>query len=58
MGLFKDLGITNLSLKRKVKRKIRSKKLHKRSEHADYTGRKYEDYIKFIKFCEYLLCNC
>lgn len=48
MGLFKDWGITNLSLKRKVKRKIRSKKLHKRSEPADYTGRKYEDYIKFI----------
>lgn len=48
MGLFKDWGITNLSLKRKVKRKIRSKKLHKRNEPADYTGRKYEDYIKFI----------
>lgn len=48
MGLFKDWGITNLSLKRKVKRKIRSKKLHKRKEPADYTGRKYEDYIKFI----------
>ena len=48
MGLFKHWGITNLSLKRKVKRKIRSKKLHKRKESADYTGRKYEDYIKFI----------
>lgn len=49
MGLFRDWGITNLSLKRKVKRKIRSKKLKKRSEPADYTGRKYEDYINFIK---------
>ena len=49
MGLFRDWGITNLSLKRKVKRKIKSKKLKKRSEPADYTGRKYEDYIKFIK---------
>lgn len=48
MGLFKDWGITNLSLKRKVKRKIRSKKLKKRNEPADYTGRKYEDYLTFI----------
>ena len=48
MGLFKDWGITNLSLKRKVKRKMQSKKLHKRKESADYTGRKYEDYIIFI----------
>lgn len=45
MGLFKDWGITNLSLKRKVKRKIRSKKLKKRNEPTDYTGRKYEDYL-------------
>ena len=49
MGLFKDWGITNLSLKRKVKRKIRSKKLKKRNEPANYTGRKYEDYLQFIK---------
>ena len=47
MGLFKDLGITNLSLKRKVKRKIRSNKLKKRNEPANYTGRKYEDYLQF-----------
>ena len=47
MGLFKDWGITNLSLKRKVKRKIRNKKLKKRSEPANYTGRKYEDYLQF-----------
>lgn len=49
MGLFNDWGITNLSLKRKVKRKIKNKKLKKRSEPADYTGRKYEDYLKFIE---------
>ena len=49
MGLFNDWGINNLSLKRKVKRKIKSKKLKKRSEPADYTGRKYEDYLNFIK---------
>lgn len=48
MGLFRDWGITNLSLKRKVKRKIKSKKLKKRKEAADYTGRKYEDYLKFV----------
>ena len=47
MGLFKDWGITNLSLKRKVKRKTRSKKLKKRNEPANYTGRKYEDYLQF-----------
>lgn len=49
MGLFNDWGINNLSLKRKVKRKIRSKKLKKRNEPVDYTGRKYEDYLEFIK---------
>ena len=49
MGLFNEWGINNLSLKRKVKRKIKSKKLKKRNEPADYTGRKYEDYINFIK---------
>ncbi len=48
MGLFRDWDITNLSLKRKVKRKIRNKKLKKRNEPADYTGRKYEDYLQFI----------
>lgn len=49
MGLFSEWGITNLSLKRKVKRKIRNTKLKKRSEPANYTNRKYEDYLSFIK---------
>lgn len=50
MGLFKDWGITNLDLRRKVKRKINGrKKLKKRSESADYTGRKYDDYVEFVK---------
>ena len=49
MGLFKDWGITNISLKRKVRRKIRSTKLKKRNEPADYEGRKYENYLEFIK---------
>ena len=50
MGLFKDWGVTNLELRRKVRRKISGKtKLKKRSESADYTGRKYEDYLEFVK---------
>ena len=49
MGLFKDWGVTNLELRRKVKRKLKKKKLKKRAEPTDYTGRKYEDYLKFIK---------
>ena len=37
-------------MRRKVARKIsKKKKLKKRAEPADYTGRKYEDYIEFIK---------
>ncbi len=50
MGLFKDWGVTNLELRRKARRKISGKiKLKKKSESADYTGRKYEDYLEFIK---------
>ena len=49
MGLFKDWGVTNLDLRRKVTRKLKKKKLKKRAEPADYTGRKYEDYLEFIK---------
>ena len=50
MGLFKDWGITSLDLRRKVTRKIRKKnKLKKRAEPADYTGRKYNDYLEYIK---------
>lgn len=50
MGLFKDWGITNIDLRREVARKIPKKnKLKKRSESADYTGRKYDDYVEFVK---------
>lgn len=49
IGLFNDWGINNLSLKRKVKRKVKNKKLKKRNEPTDYTGRKYQDYLEFIK---------
>ena len=49
MSLFKDWGVTNLELRRKVKRKLNKKKLKKKSEHADYTGKKYDDYLNFVK---------
>lgn len=50
IGLFKDLGVTNIDLRRKVRRKITGKnKLKKRSESADYTRRKYDDYVEFVK---------
>lgn len=47
MGLFKDWDVTNLTLKRKVKRKISKKKLRKRKEPADYEGRTYTDYLEY-----------
>jgi len=48
MGLFKDWDVTNLTLKRKVKRKASKKqKLKKRKESADYQGRTYTDYLEY-----------
>ena len=47
MGLFKDWDVTNLTLKRKVKRKISKKKLKKRKEPANYEGRTYTDYLEY-----------
>ena len=47
MGLFKDWDVTNLTLKRKVKRKISKKKLKKRKEPVDYQGRTYTDYLEY-----------
>jgi len=47
MGLFKDWGIDNISLKRKVRRKLPKKKLKKRKEPASYTGRTYTDYLDY-----------
>ncbi len=47
MGLFKDWGITNLSLKRKVKRKVSKKKLKKRKEPKNYNNRTYSDDLEF-----------
>lgn len=48
MGLFKDWDVTNLTLKRKVKRRMHKKKtLKKRKEPACYEGRTYTDYLEY-----------
>ena len=47
MGLFKDWGVTNLTLKRKVKRRLSKKKLKKRKDSKDYMGRTYTDYLDY-----------
>lgn len=46
--VFKPYGIDYFSLKEKVQRKIPKDKLKKRKEPVNYTGRKYEDYLKFM----------
>lgn len=47
MGLFKDWDVTNLTLKRKVKRRLPKKQLKKRKEPENYTGRTYTDYLEY-----------
>ena len=47
MGLFKDWDVTNFTLKRKVRRKASKKKLKKRKEPADYSGRTFTDYLEY-----------
>lgn len=47
MGLFKDWDVTNLTKKRKVRRKIAKKKLKKRKEPKNYTDRTYTDYLEY-----------
>ena len=47
MGLFKDWGVTNITLKRKVKRRLIKKQLKKRKEPENYTGRTYTDYLEY-----------
>ena len=49
MGVFKKFGLTNLSLKEKVSRKQFKNKYKKRKEPANYSGRKYDDYLDFVK---------
>lgn len=47
-GIFQEYGISNFSLRRQVSMKKR-KKLKKRKEPANYNGRKYSDYLEFVK---------
>ena len=47
MGVFKDYGIDNLSLKEKVNRKQFKNKYKKRKEPVNYENHKYRDYLKF-----------
>ncbi len=49
MGLFKEFGIDTFSLKKKVSRKIKSKKLKKRRRPVNYIGREYKDYLEYVK---------
>ena len=39
MGLFKDWGVTNITLKRKIRRRLQNKQLKKRKEPINYNGR-------------------
>lgn len=48
MGVFKDFGIDNFSLKEQVNRKQFKDKYKRRKEPVNYAGRKYEDYLKFV----------
>ena len=49
MGVFKDFGIDNFSLKEKISRKQFKNKYKKRKEPANYSGRHYSDYWTFVK---------
>jgi len=46
-GVFKEHGVDNFSLKEQVNRRQRKTKLKKRKEPANYTGRRYTDYLRF-----------
>ena len=48
MGLFKDYGINNFSLKEQVNRKVSKVKYKKRKQPINYEGRTYTDYLKFV----------
>ena len=47
MGVFKEYGINNFSLKEQVNRKQFKNKYKKRKEAANYENHKYKDYLKF-----------
>lgn len=48
MGVFKDFGIDNFSLKEQVNRKISQVKYKKRKAPVNYTGHTYTDYLQFV----------
>ena len=48
-GVFKKFGVDNFSLKEQVGRRHFNEKYKKRKEPANYNGRKYADYIEFIR---------
>lgn len=47
-GIFQDYGINNFSLRRQVSMRKR-KNLKKRKEPVNYEGRRYKDYLEFVK---------
>ena len=47
MGVFKEYGIDNFSLKEQVNRKQFKNKYKKRKEPVNYDNHKYKDYLKF-----------
>ncbi len=47
MGVFKEYGIDNFSLKEQVNRKSFKNKYKKRKEPANYENHKYKDYLNF-----------
>ena len=47
-GIFQDYGINNFSLRRRVSMRKR-RKLKKRKEPVNYEGRRYKDYLEFVK---------
>lgn len=47
MGVFKEYGIDNFSLKEQVNRKQFKHRYKKRKEPANYENHKYKDYLKF-----------
>jgi transposase, IS30 family len=48
-GVFKAFGVDNFSLKEQVNRKLFHGKYKKRKEPANYDGRRYQDYLAFLK---------
>lgn len=47
-GIFHDYSINNFSLRRQVSMRKR-KKLKKRKDPVNYEGRRYKDYLEFVK---------